>query len=286
MQLSRVLLRGVAFSLLTCAAVAAAKADCPSANSVERYAESSRDALVALSGALPADQYLSLENRYAATIVMEWSLIGVDAIQDDDAALSKLTACFRDQICGADGSDAIDRQLTDLIQSGDLDTPAVAEALTNAPSDSMLEWAEIELGCRPAPEPELEPEAEAQVEPDLISDTDAPQDDVGELQISENAIEPQQDEDTDELASISDDDDSDEVTALAVQITPLPTSTGDPRDLVQTAAAFIASGDVERAIPPLRDACFFEVAETQSSIACETLLDVYEARTLYGNEEV
>lgn len=281
MRLSRVLLRGAAFSLLA-SALTAAHADCPSASSVERYTESSHDALVALSGALPADQYLNLENRYAANIVMEWSLVGVAAIQDDEAALSKLTACFRDRICGADGSDAIDRQLTDLVRSGDINPSAIAETLTDAPSDAMLEWAEIELGCRSAPEPEPEP----QLEPELVSDTDGEEISDDELQVTESASEAEPEEETSEIASITEDSSRDETTILTADITPLPTISGDPSDLIQTAAAFIASGNVERAIPPLRDACFYEVPKTQNSIACETLLDVYEAHTLYGDEEV
>lgn len=284
MQLSRVLLRNAALSLLASAVATVAQADCPTVSSVERYAESSRDALIALSGALPPDQYLDLENRYAATIVMEWNLIGVDAILDDETALAKIYTCFRDELCGADGNDGIDQQLTDLIRSYDLDAPAMGKTLGDAPSASMLEWAEIELGCRAAPQPE--PELEAELDVELIAETETQQESEDEPQQSDITVESVPEEAPTDLVLVDEGDTSVEETTFVAQVTPLPTINGDPRDLVQTAAAFIASGEVERAIPPLQDACFYEAGKTQNSIACETLLDVYEARTLYGDEEV
>ena len=261
-----------------------ANADCPTASSVERYSESSRDALIALSGALPPDQFLDLQNRYAATIVMKWSLVGLDAILDDEAAMSKIYTCFRDELCGADGSNGIDQQLTDLIQSVDLDVAAMGKTLGNAPSESMLEWAEIELGCRAAPEPEPEPEIELEAE--LNAETDTQPEGDSEFPRTKSTVRPGQDEESTDLVSTDAEYSSEEETMPAAQVVPLPTIDGDPSELVQKAAAFIASGEVERAIPPLRDACFYEAAQTQSSIACDTLLDVYEARTLYGNEEI
>lgn len=278
MQLRNSLLKGAAVSLLTAICAMTASADCPTSSSVERYVESSRDALVALNGALPTDQYLDLENRYAAMIVMEWSYLGISAIQDDDDALSKLTTCFRDQLCGADGSDAIDQQLSDVAQSSDLDPSTFWETLTDAPSDSMLEWAEIELGCREAPAPE-----ELQAESDLSPASEIDSEAIVEVELADDG------ENTEILASISetDTDPSGELVAEAAQPPlPIPPLSEDPLELVQMATAFIAAGEIERAIPPLRDSCLYDIAQTQTSIACDTLLDIYEARTQYGDEEI
>lgn len=274
MRLRKSLLKGAAISLVTAVSAMAAAADCPTPDSVERYVESSRDALVALNGALPADQYLDLENRYAAMIVMEWSYIGVDAIQDDDDALSKLTTCFRDQLCGADGSDAIDQQLSEVAQSSDLDPSTFWETLTDAPSDSMLEWAEIELGCREAPTPE---ELETESDLSLASEIDSQA--IVEVEPTDAG------EDIEVQASLSETDlvSSEEAAEPPVSVPPL---NRDPAELVQLATAFIAAGEIERAIPPLRDSCLYDIAQTQSSLACDTLLDIYEARTQYGNEEI
>lgn len=285
------LLRGAAISLLGFAAAAAAYADCPSPSSVERYVESSHDAVIALSGALPPNQFLDLENRYAANVIMEWELIGVEGIQDDVDALAKLTSCFRDQRCGADGSDAIDRQLTDLVRTGDIQPVAFQETLTNAPSGSMLAWAEIELGCREALEAEPAPaenhQAELVVELEPTADLQSvTQRDSEEIEVVETGSDAGPD-----LAIASDaetaPDFADEIPAdITEQPAPLPELAAAPGDLIQTAAAFIASGEVERAIPPLRNACLYETAQTQTSIACDTLLNVYEARTVVGSEEI
>ncbi|GAB5454440.1 MAG: hypothetical protein Hens2KO_06690 [Henriciella sp.] len=285
------LLRGAAISLLGFVAAAAAHADCPSPDSVERYVESSRDAVIALSGALPPDQFLDLENRYAANVIMEWELIGIEGIQDDDDALAKLTSCFRDQSCGADGSDAIDRQLTDLVRTGDIQPVAFQETLTNAPSSSMLAWAEIELGCREAQEPE--PAPTENLESELVSDPARTADTPSSAQLAAEEIEDSttaSDADQDlAITSVVETDTNlaDEMPAdIPEQAAPLPEFTASPGELIQTAAAFIASGEIERAIPPLRNACLYETAQTQTSIACDTLLDVYEARTVVGSEEI
>ena len=255
-----------------------ASADCPTSSSVERYVESTRDALVALSGALPPDQYLDLENRYAAMIVMEWSYLGVDAIQDDDDALSKLTTCFRDQVCGANGSDAIDQQLSNLVQSSGVEPVIFWETLTDAPSNSMLEWAEVELGCRAAPAPE-----QLDVEPDLspVSDAESIANEDAELAENGDGIEVLTSTPELDIGPI------DEAPTVAeARPTAIPPLNENPLQLVQMATAFIAAGEIERAIPPLRNSCLYDIAQTQTSIACDTLLDIYEARTQYGNEEI
>ena len=147
----RFCLRSAAMGLLACLGSATVFADCPSASSIERYVESSHDALIALEGSLPAEQYLELENRYAALVVLEWHLIGLSALENDDDALLRLSICYRDQACGADGSDPMDTQIADLVAAESLELWAFEKTLSTSPSQSMLGWAEIEPGCRPVP---------------------------------------------------------------------------------------------------------------------------------------
>ena len=48
-------MRSLAFALCAIGASSMASADCPEPSSLERYVESTRDALVALQGTLPAE---------------------------------------------------------------------------------------------------------------------------------------------------------------------------------------------------------------------------------------
>ena len=225
-------------------------ADCPSAASVERYVESSHDALVVLEGGLPVEQYVELENRYIALVVLEWSLVGLDALENDDDALLRLSICFRDEACGADGSDPMDAQISSLVNNGDLELWAFHKTLTKSPSLSMLEWAEIELECRPAAE--KEPAAEVEEESD-----------------TETTPEP-------------------EATPIVAAEIPKtqPISEYDPRDLIQSATNMIADGELEQAVSQLRDTCLFEIGQKQTSVACDTLLEMYEDRDVWGASQV
>lgn len=242
-------LRSAAIWGLAGIASAAANADCPTESSVERYVESSHDALVALQGSLPAEQYIDLENRYAALVVLEWHLIGLDALESDDDALLRLSICFRDQSCGADGNDPMDAQITDLVDAGSLELWAFHKTLTTSPSRSMLEWAEMELGCRPAEQNEPEEELIASTEP-----------------------EPQMELET-------------EPTEVAETIAPPPPQY-DPQDLIQTATNMLEDGELEQAISPLRDTCLSEIGQMQSSVVCDTLLEMYDPRNARGTTQI
>lgn len=231
---------------LTGFASAAAFADCPAVSSIERYVESSHDALVALEGSLPADQYLDLENRYAALVVMEWQHIGLNALENDDDALLRLSICFRDQACGADGSDPMDAQITDLVDAGSLELWAFHRTLTTSPSQRMLEWAEIELGCRSPEESAPEEDVITSAEPEREIEAD---------------IEP---------------------VVVAEPPAPSPIQQYDPQDLIQTATNMLEDGELEQAISPLRNTCLSEIGQKQSSIACDTLLQMYDPRNGQG----
>lgn len=284
-------MRSLAFALCAIGASSMASADCPEPSSLERYVESTRDALVALQGTLPAEQYADLENRYAAMVLLEWDQIGLPAIADDYNAVSRLMTCFRDQACGSDGSDPLDAQLSALVVGNNFDPRSFSEILTDAPSNDMLVWAEIELGCREAPV--IEPELEITLEPGLVSE---PVEADTQLAASEPETEPasvtEQIEalETDiELTEVETEEES--VDALAT----VPINENSPafrltseeaQDLFEQAAARIASGEIENAIPPLRASCLYEASQSQSSMACDTLLDIYEVRTVHGREEI
>lgn len=278
-------MRGLALALCAVGASSIAAADCPEPGSIERYVESTRDALVALQGTLPAEQYADLENRYAAMIMLEWNQVGLPAIADDNNAVSRLMTCFEQQACGSNGSDPMDAQLSALVVGNNFDPQSFAEILTDAPSNDMLAWAEFELGCREAPvvEPEIEIVLET-VEPETqLAETAPEAEDASAIETIEQP-EPEieltetetEEESVETLASLPMDEDS----------STFPRTSEEAQNLFEQAAARIASGEIENAIPPLRESCLYEATQTQSSIACDTLLDIYEVRTVHGREEI
>ncbi|MFN3212620.1 MAG: tetratricopeptide repeat protein [Henriciella sp.] len=233
---------------------------------------------------------VELEDRYAAIVIMKWQRIGLDALEDDEDAVAQIQNCFRDQGCGADDDNAIDAQLTELVSTTPLETPAFYQTLPVTPSESMAVWAEIKLECREAPtletEPEIEIEAEqADIDPNLENTSPENESEAAEA----DAPEPEEmaeeiDSDTATFLSDSAAGFEDGQTPQAIKTSDLTAEQARAR--LDTAAASMASGDVDRAIPLLRDACLFDVSTTQSSIACDTLLDVYEVNTRQGREPI
>lgn len=286
------MIRGSIIALSAFAAAAAASADCPETDSLERYAETTRDALTALRGSISGPQLIDLEDRYAAINIMRWQRIGLETLEDEADAISQIRSCFRDQGCGADAENAIDAQLTELVSTTPMEIPAFYQVLPVTPSESMAVWAEVELECREAPVLETATEAEPELEIDL-ADADASaanNDAVIESEVSEAASS-----ETEELAEASDSGAAiilsetsanikEAETTLAVDTSELTAE--QARALLDSAAISMASGEVERAIPLLRDSCLFDLSNTQSSIACDTLLNVYEVNTRQGREPI
>lgn len=243
--------------------------------------QTTSDALSALNGVVPDQQYSELEDRYTAMAILQWNWAGAQNIRSNADASMRISTCFQTQNCGTNGQ--------------------AAAVLPEIPSADMLLWAEVQLECRDAPieEPTLVPNQE-----DVASDPEAPEETpTPSPEFAFTEIDPVIEQDSDTVASdtLTDSDTStvipDETLTVETrdqveppfETTPLPAfafSGESPRELVETAAIYIASGQVEDAIPLLRESCLVEAPNTVSSLACDTLLDIYNAQTVSGGGDI
>ena len=123
----------------------------------------------------------------------------------------------------------------------------------------MLEWAEVTLSCRePAPPP---------VPAQQVSDAPNKSAPIEAAPESEPETEPQPPTAETRVAVASE--------PLAQAPTPQPSA--QSKSLFATAVTYIESGQSEKAISPLKQACDADVAAGSQSDACETLLDVYKS---------
>lgn len=282
---------------------AVAYADCPPEESIDRYAQTSRDALSALDGLVPESQQRDLENRYSAMLILKWNWQGGAAIASDAGAVSQIAACMATGACEADTADLVSESAT---------------ALPTAPSARLLYWAQRELECDappPAelavdeaeaapestetesveqiPEPDSDPETDS-TDPQLAATDAAPEDEPleeTETQLAESVTA------ADPVASEPDPDTLQQAADAATALTELTESiqarsqtaaanvdlSNDPETLIKTAASMFASGRPADALPPLRTACFIDANAQTPSQACETLFDVYNAPTERGD---
>lgn len=300
-------LRGLMLAAGAALVSAVALADCPPEESVNRYAESSRDALSALDGLVPESQQRILEDRYSATLILKWNWQGGSAIASEPAAVAHIAACMSQGRCAAETSDLVDENAT---------------VIPGAPSARLLFWAQTELECDVDPPADIQiadSESEAENEttdpepPAQIADPEpAAEPDTADLQIAESTpareetsslpdADPAEDPELQVAGTIEAPDtnrDAELQAATAASAlteftqsiraktrsTALDVDLGnDPETLIKTAATLFAAGRPADALPPLRTACFIDANAQSQSQACETLFDVYNAPTERGD---
>ena len=246
-----------ALTLFSLALPLAAHADCPPESSISRYVQSTGEALELLEGAVPESQYAELNDRYSAMVILKWDRLGLDSLVEQSNELDRIATCLRTPSCGAEKEDPIDAQITSILQQTDIDHFGLSVMLTNTPSEAMLEWAEVTLSCRePAPSPA--PVEQAPIEPDRSTPAE-----------TEPATEPETPSPAAETRVA--------VAAEPAANAPTPQPSAQSTSLFATAVTYIESGQSDKAISPLKQACDADVAAGSQSDACETLLDVYKS---------
>ncbi|MEM9055342.1 MAG: hypothetical protein AAGB16_08455 [Pseudomonadota bacterium] len=286
-------LQGLALATFMSCMPLAAQADCPPEASIDRYAQTARDALQALDGLVPESQQQTLEDRYAAMLILKWNWQGRDGIVEDPTALQQLVSCYGSGQCGLDGSNEIDAQIVSYL-NGNQDNPSlIASLIPRVPSDTSLQWAGTVLDCDLGIDiaPETPPEAETPSEDVLDTDTQTADEPLElaatgpgtEAEISSTDVEAPISEAPIELAETDEDISAPEPSSpLPVAedldlVETAPTSNTTAEDMFQTAAALMVSGKPGEAIPLMREACILDAVETQTSQACATLFDLYTA---------
>ncbi len=279
------------------------QADCPPEDSIDRYAQTAGDALIALHELVPESQRLALEDRYAAMTIMKWQWQGRDAIRSDDAMMSQLLTCYQANACGIDGEDQITLQIVEKLSEFETDPILLESLLPRQPSASALTWAETVLDCEltveAEPEAELEPN---QVLEELETDEVILADEVPGLTVAPDAIESAELTPTPEtppliesalaaereaeIQAVSFDPPADDADTRLVQdaamLAPAPEPApmnSDVAELMLKATNLVAMGKADRAITPLETACFIEAPQVQTSTACETLFAIYLNRS-------
>ncbi len=255
--------RGLMFAAMAATFPVGALADCPPRDSIDRYAETTRDALSALDGQVPDSLQRSLEDRYAAISVLRWHWQGVEAMRSDAAGRTQIAACLTSGRCASDATDQVQASTRDIAR---------------APSDRLIAWAEATLECAPTTDVSLDDDAAADETPDddvleeLPADLDAP--------APEPTLRARTDlpvEDTVTLESLNADLDRAEAEMLAAQGN-APADPVESRDAVlHRAIAAMALGRLSSAISTLNASCLMEVTTPDQSPACEILIDLYEA---------
>lgn len=295
-------LRGLVLATGVAALPAFAQVDCPSEQSIDRYAETARDALSALDGLVPESQQQSLQNRYAAMSILKWHWQGRDAVTSDPVALNQMAECLSAGPCDAEAAEQ-------------------SRNLAQFPSDRLLSWARVELGCEAAPEAIVEVPAEpipetiqpetAPAEPDAIILTDAVEvetdpepvapsietagpveiaetvepDDASEADIALTNVEPALSDAASSDPSLTE---STETAPVAV-INPADTAPEAPMNDVQNAmrstVMMLINGNFAGAATSARNACFTEAINHDPAATCEILFDQYDQMASRANPE-
>lgn len=294
--------RGLMLAAGVAAIPAFAQAECPPQESIDRYAQTARDALVALDGLVPEEQQRALENRYIAMSVLRWSWQGRDAILNEPSALDGITQCIDSGLCDALASE----------RSG-----AGPRTIAPFPSDRLVKWANRQLECgvtapaEPVDEIEVATE-ETSVEPDLAADSDLAADpettDTPAEQAADAAPEPDLVTDTgvetndlttpeieDVIASeeaIPEDElnldlplsdviiDSTE-TAIGTPpaqapIDALSMSSGSQQHLARAAVLLMMKGNLPGSIETFSQACYQAAEQSDPVQSCELIFDHYD----------
>ena len=250
-------LRGIMLAASAAALPLTVHAECPPEGSIDRYAETARDALSALDGLVPESQQATLEDRYTALLVMKWEWQGGNSVASDPGAVSTLADCMASGRCQASTSDLISSNST---------------VVPNAPSPVLLYWAQTELECEAVIPEELALEEEEEASEDEETE-------LAELEPNEN-LEPAETEASDETLP------TEPTTTLAAYSPPAVPARPDLSDeevvdtelMMQTAATMFATGRPGAAIEPLRTACIYEAKRMPASQACDTLFGVVSAQ--------
>nr|WP_070958456.1 hypothetical protein [Hyphomonas sp. Mor2] len=170
--------RGLVLAAGVLAIPALAQAECPPEDSLDRYAQTARDALVALDGVVPEDQLQTMRDRYVAMSILRWNGQGRDVILNEESAANGISQCIDSGRCDAEANER---------------SAAGPRTISPFPSDRLVTWANRQLECEtvspiveqaaadPTPvEPEQAPETEiaeiAEAQPETIVETidDAP----------------------------------------------------------------------------------------------------------------
>lgn len=272
-----------------------ANADCPPVESIDRYAQTAGDALSALHELVPESQLRTLEDRYAAMVMLKWQWQGRAAVQSDAAAMAQLLSCYEQTRCGILASDQVTIELAAILEQSDIDPQLVEDLLPVEPSASAYAWARRTLECdRPAPPPIsvedliVQETVEAPIEtieattsedlalPDQLL-TPEPQVASFVPEASPESLQPQA-----AAVSVIEPEAPEETLADPPPIEMAENETPDanltataPEQLMLRATQLILAGKSRDAIAPLESACLVEAANTDHSPACETLFSVY-----------
>lgn len=299
--------RGLVLAAGVAAIPAFAQAECPPPESLDRYAQTARDALVALDGLVPEEQQRGLEDRYTAMSVLRWDRQGRDAILNEQSALELLDACISTGRCDAEASE----------RSG-----AGPRTIAPQPSATLVTWANVTLECETAvqePELELEPEeivldqtdAEPAEEPETVEEIadlvpeqlpepiESPAEDVTvEIDpepidladsldaLSEALAATPVAESAEDLASVEtpateaiDPADTPDIEEVAPADAPPMAPTmpeSKAQRLVRRAALAMKKGDLGTGVQFISEICFDLAEQADPAPLCETIFDHYD----------
>lgn len=305
-------LRGLVLAAGVAAAPAFAQAECPPPESIDRYAQTARDALVALDGLVPEEQQRGLEDRYAAMSILRWSGQGRDIILNDQSALDAISQCIASERCSAEAAE----------RSG-----AGPRTIAPFPSDRLVNWANRQLECDASsatdsidavsdePEPANQPEEEIaaatdantetdtatvdeqpaeeaapeaviaiETEPDPVAPT-SPEDesfadaapDPGELPAVEESIESVEidpdDTETEDALNVAENEPATE-TVPVIALSPIVEEAS--QRLVRMAVSSMMKGNVHGGVDLISQACIAAAEQTGRVQSCELVFDHYD----------
>lgn len=306
--------RGLMLAAGVAAIPAFAQAECPPPESLDRYAQTARDALVALDGLVPEEQQRTLENRYTAMSILRWNGQGREAILDEASALDLLSDCIETGRCDAEPNE----------RSG-----AGPRTIAPQPSDRLVTWANRQLECEtatrateteispepvsdpvvsveqpPEPDVELDTDIEPETAPDSPVQTDAASPEDTEANVAERppedltALETVPVEDSaelplpaasDEIASnapaeaeefptfAEEDQNRTEADAAAPQGPSLPpVSESETQRFVRLAATAMKTGNLDAGVMYISEICYREAERIDPAPLCELIFDHYD----------
>lgn len=308
--------RGLMLAAGVAAIPAFAQAECPPPDSIDRYAQTAGDALVALDGLVPEEQQQALEDRYVAMSILRWSWQGRDAILNESSALDAIAQCIDSGRC-----DALDSE-----RAG-----AGPRTISAFPSDRLVSWANRQIECdasasderADAPESASDPvdpastdatEAEADTaldneavsEPAPVPETvETPETAIDEtLAAAEPTVEPilasddviaPETEFEDDLATdmplLEDITDiaSPEIESAATSTVPASTPESEPMPasapmvvsggsahLIRAAVVLVMRGNVPDGIETFSKACYKAAEQSDPAQSCELIFDHYD----------
>ncbi len=289
--------RGLMLAAGVAAIPAFAQAECPPPESLDRYAQTARDALVALDGLVPEEQQQSLEDRYTAMSILRWHGQGREAILNEQSALDLLSDCIDSERCDAEPRE----------RSG-----AGPRTIAPQPSDRLVYWANTQLECEvaspeidplaatepvsdagdaladpPAPEaepdPNLESESEPEDRPDDLASTQVstPEEDLSEHPLPAASEALAAGEDTAPVAATDlVQAETDNIAAPALTLTAAPRPESDVQRLVRHAATAMKKGDFDGGVDYISQVCFHEAEQADPVLLCEYIFNHYDRLAL------